>query len=177
MNTSAKSVLRLRAGGAAVLAALCLIAGCGQSNNATTVSGKVTYRSEPLNGGTIKLYPDVTPTAGGGDNSFLVAIKPDGTFTASNVPPGMKTVTIETQPPQIRGVANSPKIDPTTHLPVGMKPPPDFDPNQVKSSPGTAAPPSPDLTVIPLKYANPRTSGLTWDVKPGPQKKDFDLTD
>ncbi len=174
-RASAKSVLPLPAGAAVLSALLLLAAGCGPAHPASTVSGKVTYKGEPLNGGTIKLYPDVTPTAGGYDNSFLIAIKPDGTFTATNVPTGKMTVTIETQPPHVRG-QNGPKIDPTTHLPEGMKPPPDFDPSQVKAAPG-AAPPATNLMVIPSKYANPRTSGLTWDIQPGKQTKDFELTD
>ena len=30
---------------------------------------------------------------------------------------------------------------------------------------------------IPAKYKDPKTSGLTWDVKAGKNTKDFDLTD
>ena len=174
MNTaSAKSVLRHGVGGAAALAFLGLLAGCGPSNNGSTVSGKVTYKGEPLNGGTIKLYSDAAPTAGGADHSFHIAIKPDGTFTASNVPTGTMTVTVETQAPQTKG---GPNIDPATGMPVSMKPPANFDPNQIKSSPAATAG-APKLTAIPQKYADPKTSGLTWEIKPGQQKKDFDLTD
>ena len=35
----------------------------------------------------------------------------------------------------------------------------------------------PPHVAIPPKYKDPKTSGLTWDVKGGRNTKDFDLTD
>ena len=153
-RASVKSVLALPAA-AAVAAILLLAAGCGQASKGSSVSGKITYKGQPLTGGIIKLYSDAAPAPAtrGADNSFHITIKPDGTFGASNVPEGMAKVAIESQPAPSKPAG----FDPKTGIPL---------------APGTA-----DFVRIPQKYTDPNTSGLTWDVKPGSEKKDFDLTD
>lgn len=143
--------------------ALFLLSGCSGGSKAATVSGKVMYKGQPVTGGTLTLYP----TDGKGGNS-LIPIKPDGTFSTTDVPPGAKQVSIETE--SIKGA------------PTGgynQKPPPGAKP------PDGAAPKMPDIDTsnqpkyvkIPKKYDNPKTSGLTWDIGKSKNTKDFDLTD
>ncbi len=79
---------------------------------------------------------------------YPVAIKADGTFNVSGVPVGQMGVAIDT------GAAPAAP-------PAG-------------SSGGQAPPPHVDL---PKKYKDPKSSGLTWDIKGGKNTKDFDLTD
>lgn len=163
--------------GAAALAFLAFAAGCGTNNSGSSLSGKVTYKGEPVTGGFIKLYSDTAPAVGGADNTLRIMIKPDGTVVATNVPAGTMRVAIETE--SAKG-AGGPAIDPRTGLPAGMpagmKPPADYDPSKFSSQAGQAANQT-KYVAIPPKYADPKASGLTWDVKEGANKKDFDLTD
>ncbi len=80
-----------------------------------------------------------------------VTIKADGTFQTSDIPTGQMGVGIDT--------------DSIMAMPGGSmaNPPKDVQ--------------MPKKVVIPAKYKDPKTSGLTWDIKSGTNTKDFDLTD
>ena len=43
------------------------------------------------------------------------------------------------------------------------------------SAPGSTSPVK--RVAIPARYKDPKTSGLKWDIKPGKNARDFDLTD
>ncbi len=163
--------------GAAGLVLVFAASGCGAANHGdgAAVSGKVMYKGQPVTGGMMKLYvKDAPPVAGVTDPSIPITIKPDGTFTASNVPIGMMQVAIETE--SVKGIGRV-AVDPATGMPPGATRSANFDPSRIKAPPA-ANPGSQGVYIaIPLKYAEPRTSELTWDVKAGSQTKNFDLTD
>ena len=79
---------------------------------------------------------------------YPLTIKADGTFNVSGVPIGEMGVGIDTGLPPAAAPAGS-------SMPQGLPP----------------------HVAIPPKYKDPKTSGLTWDVKGGGNTKDFDLTD
>jgi hypothetical protein len=129
-----------------------LLTGCGGSSKTAVVSGKVSYKGRPVTGGTIKFIP-----ADNGPPS-LGPINPDGTFSFGGVPFGTMQIGIDTE-----SVRNAARADYT---------------KTGKAPPGTQMPPStPHAAYVPLpkKYADPKTSGLTWDLKRGNLTKDIDL--
>jgi hypothetical protein len=164
---------RLGACCAAGLALVFVASGCKPARKDMVITGKVTYKGEPVTGGTMKLYsPDATPLPGGGDNSFHIQIKPDGTYAASNIPTGPMKVAIETD--SIKR-AMGPARNQATGLPAGVKPPPGYKPPEQQPAPAGVGT-QPKYVQIPAKYADPSTSGLTWDIK-GSETKNFELSD
>jgi hypothetical protein len=163
---------RLGAWGATGLFLFFVASGCGPTKKEIVVTGKVTYKGEPVTGGVIRLYSSDAGPAEKGDNAFPIQIKPDGTYAASNVPTGPMKVAIETDSVKRN---SGPARDPSTGLPAGVKPPPGYEPPK---QPAAAADrgAQPKYVQIPAKYAQPATSGLTWDVK-GSETKNFDLSD
>ena len=101
--------------------------------------GQSHLQGAPVPSGTLNLYPASGPP-------FPISLKPDGTFSVSDVPIGQVGVAIDTPPPMI--------------------PPAGTDMSKV--TPHVA---------IPAKYKDPKTSGLTWEIKGGKNTKDFELTD
>ena len=150
-------VIRAKRFAASVAACLALaaLAGCGDGSKAT-VSGKVTYKGAPVTGGTLTLYPSSgTP--------YPVNIGTNGTFNVGDAPVGTMGVAINTDNvPTTAGYQMSPGVTPPKDMPA----PPQMDTSNM-----------PKKVVIPQKYGDPKTSGLTWDVKGGKNTKDFDLTD
>ena len=144
---------------AALTVFLCLTAltGCGDSSKAA-VSGKVTYKGAPVTGGTLTLYP----TSG---TPFPVNINANGTFNASDAPIGQMGVSISTD-----NVVSFQGYQ----MPPGVQPPKDVN---SPAQPNIDTSNAPKKVEIPAKYKDPKTSGLTWDVKGGKQSKDFELTD
>ena len=151
---------RLWGGVLALLLPLCL-AGCSSKG---TVSGKVTYKGEPVRQGVVMFV------AGDGWSSSA-PINEDGTYQIANLPPGSFKLTVET-------LAGSAQGGRQTQGPPGGKwrPPKDADvPKQVEEAvrkplQQVSAPPR-----LPAKYAKAETSGLTCEVKPGRQAHDIDL--
>jgi hypothetical protein len=117
----------------AVLAALAV--GCGRQKPTTEVQGKVTYNDKPVTAGMLKFVPD-------SGEPVQVSIGIDGTYRATDLPPGKYRVAVETLAFR------------------NLKPPP---PN-MKVGGGR-----PVYVPIPGKYEKPDTSGLTYTAE---QKKD-----
>jgi hypothetical protein len=150
--------------GLLALAGALAVAGCGGSTG--TVTGTVTYQSKPLKGGIVMFTP-----AGGGQSPVAFNINEDGTYTATGVPVGEATITVDTAylKSQARGEmgGNAPKYEPPQGAPEGgapaYKPPSDAGANARK------------YVWIPTKYADPAQSGLKYTVTGGSQKKDIPL--
>ena len=83
-----------------------------------------------------------------GKSSVSAQLQADGTFAAKDVPVGPTRVTINTKPAK-------------------PKPPAEKEPQKPEEGP--------KFIPIPAKYADPNTSGLAYEVKPGKQTLDLDL--
>lgn len=143
-----------------VLAVVAVLAtsttGCGKEKRQRgVVTGKVTYRGEPLRFGTVIFEPEAGQFATG-------AIQPDGTFRMTTrgegdgAPVGkckVRFVCFANQDPAAKPPTSSDDGPPSETLPMG--------------------PP-----LIPEKYLSCATSGITVEVEPGENEPlTFDLTD
>jgi hypothetical protein len=144
--------------------ALLLLSGCSGTSKNSTVSGKVTYKGQPVTGGTLTLHP----TDGKGGSFPPIPIKPDGTFMTTDVPAGSWQVAIETE--SIKGM---PTGGYNAKPPQGQKPPDGAAPKM----PEIDTSGQPKYVQIPKKYSDPKTSNLTWDIVKGKNDKTFELTD
>ena len=111
--------------------------------------GKVTYNGKPLSYGSVQF---MTPRG-----AFVAEIKPDGSYRITDLPTGLSKITVTCQDPKyaafMQALAAASKDD--------TKPKP-------KGSPD-------DFNKIPTKYLSFDTSGLTHEVKPGPQTYNLEL--
>jgi hypothetical protein len=149
---------RLAKPSAAGLLLAFLALGCGGSNaTVNTLEGKITYKGAEVTGGSIIFHP-----AGGGPIPGF--IKADGTYIASDIPPGEVTVTIDTASVQNTG---KPMIS-------GGKAP---SGNDASKYPGGDIQGGAKAVKIPAKYADRNKSGLKFTVGKGKNEKNFELTD
>lgn len=148
-----KRVRSWRIGAGVLLLSCGLLAGCGGSKG--TVSGKVSYKGQPLKGGNVS----IVSKAGGALNS---TIGEDGTYKISQVPLGPATITVETR--SLRPVSQKSMPGPYAKAPKDALPP-------GLDSSGDAK----HYVPIPEQYADPEKSGLSLDVKSGSQPHDIDL--
>jgi hypothetical protein len=111
------------------------------------ISGKVTYKGKPVAGATIMFY-DVA------NNSVPAIVDADGNYKVEKVAAGTAKIAI------------------LVPIPIVFASP-------TGKGGGTFSTDKPALTPpkIPAKYSNPEQSGLTYEVKKGPQTKDFALGD
>jgi hypothetical protein len=143
-----------------VLVALAALVGCksGNPNSPSSVSGKVSYKNEPVKGGTITFI-----TKEG--ISFLRPIGTDGSYNSTDMPVGDYTVVVETE-----------SLNPDKKVPAygggrggaggGMSPAP-----QGRESAGGS------YVKIPTKYSDKKSTSLKATLTKGVNTKDFDLTD
>jgi len=127
-----------------------LLAGCGGEDRMPTapVEGKVLYNGEPLKFGSVVFIPEAGPPARG-------TIQPDGTFYLSTYKDGDGAILGENRV-EITCSTNqdpdAPPPDPNVEMPVGE-------------------------SLIPQRYTQAQTSGLTREVKEGGNSFEFKLTD
>jgi hypothetical protein len=134
------------------------LVGCGKSTG--DVSGKVTHNQRPLFAGEVVFQ--------GSDNNYYRGnIGADGTYTVRQVPTGVaKVAVVVSQPGEVPGtdIMNKMKMDPAK---MG-------NPEATKGDAGPA-PLKLKLPKLPYKYADPKDSGLTFDVKAGENTFDIPL--
>jgi len=129
--------------------------GCSSRNYSFT--GKVTYKGQPLPGGSIVLH------AKEGKQAYTGSIWPDGTFTVTDAALGTMVVTIDNKGLKIggEGVVNPPQgVDPKV-----------LEKMMPKQQGGL------QYVHIPEKYSDPKTSPLIWEIKERNESKEFDLAD
>jgi hypothetical protein len=131
------------------------LVGCGRSSQAT-VTGKVTYKGQPLKGGSISLISD----AGGVVKS---TIEEDGSYKITKAPLGSAKVTVDTK--GLRPVNQKAVKGPYANA----KAPPEVLPKSAKG--GDAS----HYVAIPPRYADPEKSGLSVEVKKGKNEQNIDL--
>jgi hypothetical protein len=155
MNTVRAAEARIALAFVGVCIALAVLAGCGGRSD-VEVAGNVTYKGAPVSGGMLTLYPASGP-------SVPIPLHADGTFDTTGAPLGQVGVAVETDSPlaaQVGAPAAGATPPSGVPLPGGTQ--------------GSAAPPG---VKIPSKYKDPKTSGLSWEIKAGANSKAFDLTD
>lgn len=140
--------------GVVALACTLTASGCNTGPPTSEVSGTVTYKGKKLGSGTIQFIGKETK-----DSSQIGA---DGTYHIFKAPRGSVKVVIETTAP-VTGAG--------TKAPPGSK---DTPPPNVLGGPEAA---QGAYVPIPKKYAGEQTTPLSYEVTPGKQTKDFDLTD
>jgi len=140
-----------------------LLAGCGGSSR-NIASGAVRYKGQPVANGTLTLNFEDGKT-------FPISLTADGTFKVQGVPAGKANVTITTP-------LNMASMLATMKLRGGKAPEgvtkvlehvTESDAEKfTKRFVGASVPP---------KYASAETSGLSWEITSGTNRKEFDLTD
>jgi hypothetical protein len=138
---------------------LCLaVTGCGSSGS---VSGKVSYKGEPLGGGVVVF------TSTEGKSSASAQIGPDGQYSIDKIPAGPVKISVETNSAK---PAKAPPRGALPTPPAGAMPK-DIDPSKYNQ----ASQPKGKYVAIPENYADPEKSGLTYTVTSGPQTHEIDL--
>jgi hypothetical protein len=140
--------------GVVALACTLSASGCNTGPPTSDVSGTVSYKGKKLGNGTIQFIGKETK-----DSSLIGA---DGTYHIYKAPRGSVKVVIETTPP-VTGAGQK--------TPPGSK---DAPPPNVLGGPEAA---KGEYVAIPKKYAEENTTPLTYEVTPGKQEKNFELTD
>jgi hypothetical protein len=151
-------------------ALLVVAAGCGPGQG--EVSGRVTYKKAPVPGGLITFRPAAARV-----NSVTVEIDKDGNYPAVTLPGGEVHVCIDNRelaPPVEFGEVNlNVPLTPEARKNLGVK-----KEKPRRAEPKKRAPKRTDrYVVIPERYHLAETSGLSFTVKRGAQRKDFELTD
>jgi hypothetical protein len=135
------------------LLAVCMAvtaSGCGARR--ATVSGEVKYNGAPLPSGTITFISQA------GQKQVAASEIVDGKYTIKGIEPGLAKVTVITLPPSRGGLP-----------PGGGKPveaPSTFSSSQQQGK----------YVPIPRRYGDAEQSGLSYEIKPGSQTKDFELS-
>lgn len=139
-----------------------LLAAVGCGSRAASVSGKITYRNNPLHGGTVTFY-------GPGETGWTKTstIGDDGSYKLDQVPKGSARITVETKTAKANPIAKQkmPKM-PKGGPPEGLEHSP-FGQMQKQSTD--------KFVMIPEKYKDPNQSGLTYEVTSGKQEHNIDL--
>ena len=137
--------------------ALLPLLGCGEDDGIGqrySVSGKVTYKGELLKGGNVNFLPDAAGVSGRGASGVIKA----GYYSMTTLTPGDGVL-----PGKYKvGInANYTDMSEAAKQPGGI-----YTGNKYAG---------PRIKVIPEKYTNPATSGLTFEVKPTSNTFDIDL--
>jgi hypothetical protein len=137
---------------AAVAALAALTAGCGPPPTGT-VSGTVKVNGQPVANGTITFESEV------GTRDVFSAAVIDGKYATDPIPVGPTKVSVVNRQPN------------------PAAPPPKEGKLMAGQSGDLTAPARPAAAGgVPTKYNSSATSGLTYEVTKGENKKDFDLT-
>lgn len=148
-----------------LLSAFLVAAGCGGSKG--SVSGKVTFKDQPLHGGQVILQAENGKTYSG-------SIDENGNYTITKVPPGTMKVSVRPierpkieagQGPFRGGPPKGIGIPKGHEVPEGMK-----EAYENLNKPGQQAPKG-----FPEKYKDPKESGLTYTVTSGEQTYNIPL--
>lgn len=141
-----------------------LAAGCSRTRERATIKGKVTFLGKNLTVGNVMFIADDNATGS-------ATIDKDGNYVIADAPVGevKVTVSVPSLPPGGLDMMRRMKSSP------GMKGVKSVDPESGKSISIMGDIPA-NIVPIPTKYADSRTSGLTYTVKPGEHTFDMVLT-
>ena len=145
--------------------ALVLAAGCRTSLTPAKVTGKVTYKGEPVKGGEIAFHSD--------QGTYRSSIGQDGSYDISDLPVGEMTVTVDTE------FLNP---DKKQQIPGGARGMASMNERLKAERAAGRGPASREdqlarYTKIPVKYSNPASTDLKTKLEKGKQTRDFELKD
>lgn len=133
-----------------------LLAGTGCGPRTGFVTGRVTYRQQPLTQGTVTFFCD--------DGQIVFGlINKDGIYTIPNVPEGRVRGTVATHPPVPPGFSIHQQLPPSKDAPR-------LDVSPAERRPGGRYP------RIPERFNNPDQSGIEFIVQRGEQTHDITLS-
>jgi hypothetical protein len=122
------------------------------------VSGTVTYKGEPIPGGNISFFSTDGDAV---DSSPII----DGKYTLHHAPVGQVSIAVRSGGRTMPGAGGK-------GMPEGMR---KYAADKRAQTVPEGDNPPPKLIELPQKYADHTNSGLSYEVKPGPQIYDFDL--
>ncbi len=158
-----------------VLFPLSIVAvGCSSEG---TVSGKVSYKGQPLKGGTIIFFPEK------GTGNYQSVIGADGTYSVSKLPIGPAKISVAVATSGVNpavfqqrrgGVAKGPEKGLKSRMTDEAKK--ELETEIKENAPKRGGGPYTGYSSpLPEKYANPDSSGLTIEVTGGKQKHDINM--
>jgi hypothetical protein len=136
------------------LASVCLLAGCGSSDNRVSISGTVELDGKPLGGATLGFITEA------GSSMSSASTSPEGKFFAK-VAAGVNKVSVSKPDPNAAphtAVPDEQTLSPTDSEMAKLR-----------------AMPKPK-TGLPDRFADPKTSGLQFDIKSGMEPLSISLT-
>jgi hypothetical protein len=68
-----------------------VLVGCGRRSRSGVVSGKITYKEQPVNDAALRLYP----ADGGAAEPITIPVTADGSFSMSDVPKGEYKIIVQ----------------------------------------------------------------------------------
>jgi hypothetical protein len=151
-----------------------VLAGCSPGTG--KVSGKVTYKGQPVPGGLVMFRP-----VDGRQNSVTVELDAEGRYSAV-LPAGDVLVSVdnrelEPRPVIAGGIPAGIPLSQEARAKLGGKSAPPTGPEAGQKTGEDARRPSGRYVPIPEKYCMAETSGLKFTVKGGDQPYDIELTD
>jgi hypothetical protein len=138
-----------------IFTAVCLVSGCGKKTG--TVTGTVTYQGKTLNGGTVGFVHS------NGTDVATAPIQADGKYTIGKIPVGTCKITVSTPTPISVPGAGGRMMDASK---MGGS-----TGGKAKVGGETDA----SIIKVPDKYGQTESSGLSFDVKQGPNTHDIKL--
>jgi hypothetical protein len=155
-----------------------LAAGCNRSNTPAKVTGRVTYKGQPVKAGNITFHSENM-------GSFSSSLSLDGAYEIVDMPAGTMTVTVETDSmnpdKKVPGYPGAPGRR-ASGQGAAKGAAIDNERAAAEKRAGVGGPLSPDemrarFVKVPKKYSDPTASPLKATIEGGRQTKDFDLTD
>ena len=145
-----------------------LVLGCSSQRTKSSLSGKVTYKGQPLKGGNMTFNTE--------KGIYSSEISKDGDYEVFDIPAGNVTVTIDTESinPNKKVQSYGGKGDKMYEERMAAE-------KKAGVAAGEKGMSKEEMTEryvkIPAKYADEKTSEIKFTLEPGKQKKDFELTD
>jgi hypothetical protein len=139
------------------------VAGCAPGQG--DISGKVKFKGDPVTRGTVMFYA--------ADRMYQGDIRTDGSYQIERVPVGKVKIALYVPPPSKPLFPDSPnfKFSVPDNAPAAVR----EGYLRAKGKKGKDRSTEKDID-LPEKYKDAQKSGLEYDVKPGPQTKNLDLT-
>lgn len=145
--------------------ALVLAAGCRTSPNPAKVSGKVTYKGQPVKGGDIVFHSD--------QGTYRGTLGQDGSYEIVDLPVGEMKVTVDTEflnPDKKATTYGGGRGDKMTNERLAAE-------RAAGRGPASRDEQLARYTKIPPKYSNVASTDLKTTLEKGKQTRDFELKD